>query len=91
MAFRFRKNRVSQPPICRVDTLSEVSTVRDDGLVSTSLVVVDATTIDVVPSPEDYTLEKLLASGTPLSVVSSEVVSSTPTEEQINNIVSSLN
>lgn len=91
MSFRFRKNKVFVPPIQKVFTLMEKSTVRPDGLTSVSVVRVNASDIDVVPPYTDYTLEKLLAAGVPLNSVNSTVLDSEPTTEQATAIVESLN
>lgn len=91
MSFRFRKNKVFQPPLQSVSTLMEKSTVRPDGLQSVSIVRVNACDIDVVPPFTDYTLEKLLAAGVPLNSVNSTVLDSEPTSEQAAAIVESLN
>lgn len=91
MSFRFRKNKVFSPPLQSVSTLMEKSTVRPDGLTSVSVVRVNACDIDVVPPYTDYTLEKLLAAGVPLSSVNSTVLDSEPTTEQAAAIVESLN
>lgn len=91
MAFRFRKNKVFQPPISDVSSLMEKTTVRSDGLQSVSIVRVNARDINVVPSPFEYSLEKLLAAGVPLNSVNSTVLDSEPTSEQVEHIVDSLN
>lgn len=91
MSFRFRKNKVFQPPIQSVLTLMEKSSVRSDGLQSVSIVRVNACDIDVVPPYTDYTLEKLLAAGVPLNSVNSTVLDSEPTPDQAAAIVDSLN
>lgn len=91
MSFRFRKNKVFQPPLQNVLTFMEKSTVRPDGLQSVSIVRVNACDIDVVPPYTDYTLDKLLAAGVPLNSVNSTVLDSEPTSEQAAAIVESLN
>lgn len=91
MAFRFRKNKVFQPPVSYVSSLMEKTTVRSDGLQSVSIVRVNSRDIDVVPSPIEYSLEKLLAVGAPLNSVNSIVLDSEPTSEQVDHIVESLN
>lgn len=91
MSFRFRKNKVFQPPLQSVSTLMEKTTVRPDGLTSVSVVRVNACDVDVVPPYTDYTLEKLLAAGVPLTSVNSTVLDSEPTMEQATAIVQSLN
>lgn len=90
MSFRFRKNKVFQPPVSCVSSLMEKTTVRSDGLQSVSIVRVNARNIDVVPSPFDYSLEKLLAAGVPLNSVNPTILDSEPTSEQVLQIVDSL-
>lgn len=91
MVFRFRKTKVFQPPVSYVSSLMEKTTVRSDGLQSVSIVRVNSRSIDVVPSPFDYSLEKLLAAGAPLNSVNSTVLDSEPTNDQVEHIVESLN
>lgn len=91
MAFRFRKNKVFQPPVSSVSSLMEKTTVRSDGLQSVSIVRVNSRDIDVVPSPFEYSLEHLLAAGVPLNSVNPTVLDSEPTSEQVSQIVDSLN
>lgn len=91
MSFRFRKNKVFEPPVSSVSSLMEKTTVRSDGLQSVSIVRVNSRDIDVVPSPSEYSLEKLLAAGVPLNSVNPTVLDSEPTSEQVSHIVDSLN
>lgn len=91
MSFRFRKTKVFQPPLSSVTSLVEKTTVRPDGLVSVSVVRVNACEIQEVPSPYEYSLEKLLAAGVPLNSVNPTVLDSEPSSEQAAQIVESLN
>lgn len=43
-----------------------------------------------LPSPADYKLSTLLASGVPMNVIPTDMLSDTPTSQQIDSIVSKL-
>lgn len=43
-----------------------------------------------LPTPADYKLSTLLASGVPMNVIPTDMLSDTPTSQQIDNIVSKL-
>lgn len=43
-----------------------------------------------LPNPADYKLSTLLASGVPMNVIPTDMLSDTPTSQQIDNIVDKL-
>lgn len=58
-----------------------------DGVLRPSLKVVDAS-VPLLPTTQEYTLEKLLAAGVSLSAIDcTNLVASIPTESQINDLV----
>lgn len=85
----FRKNLPRYFGVPR-DTIYDVSMSQcydKEGVLRPSLKVVDAS-MPTLPTTQEYTLEKLLAAGVPLSVIDcSNLVASTPTESQINDLV----
>ena len=90
MSFRLRRRGFELAPPCKVNTLQEKSSCREDGLQIVDVVSVDARSIDCVPSPSEYSLEKLQAAGVPLNTVNTTVLDSVPTEKQAENIINSL-
>nr|DAH89808.1 MAG TPA: hypothetical protein [Microviridae sp.] len=85
----FRKNFPKYVDVPR-ETIYDVSMSQSydkDGVLRPSQKVVDAS-LPTLPTTQEYTLEKLLAAGVPLSVVDcSNLVASSPTESQINDLV----
>lgn len=85
----FRKNLPKYYGVPR-DTIYDVSMSQcydKEGVLRPSLKVVDAS-MPTLPTTQEYTLEKLLAAGVPLSVIDcSNLVASIPTESQINDLV----
>lgn len=88
--FRFRKLNVKLAPPQSifedvehheiVNGVDVVTFVKQDCQVSASQ----------LPRPADYKLSTLLASGVPMNVIPTDMLSNKPTSEQIDNIVSKL-
>lgn len=66
-----------------------VETPQSDGTVSVSQKMVDASSF-ALPSPSDYQLKDLVASGVPITTVSPTILDSAPTFEQIQSVVDSI-
>lgn len=85
----FRKNLPKYVGVPR-ETIYDVSMSQSydkDGVLRPSQKVVDASE-PTLPTTQEYTLEKLLAAGVPLSVVDcSNLLAFVPTESQINDLV----
>lgn len=87
----FRKNmaRFKPAPSEKIYEVEQGSYYDEDGVLRPSSKVVD-TSDPSLPSPEDYTLEKLLAAGVPLNVVNCELLTSAPSDESVGKVVDNI-
>lgn len=85
----FRKNlpKYFSVPRSTIYDVSMSQSYDKDGVLRPSQKVVDASE-PTLPTTQEYSLEKLLAAGVPLSVVDcSNLLASAPSESQINDLV----
>lgn len=87
----FRKNmaRFKPAPSQKIYEVEQSSYYDKDGVLRPSSKMFD-TSNPVLPSSEDYTLEKLLASGVSLNVVNCELLTSTPSDDSVNKVVDNI-
>lgn len=85
----FKHVPLKKPKLCfgPVATRKVVTTVRD-GVEVVSHVVSDE--IEKLPKFRDFSLEKQLAAGLPMSIVNTCVLDSEPSEQQITDIVNKI-
>lgn len=90
MSFRhsFKGSYLAPPRSISVEQLSSIVDV--NGVSRMVINTVPADSVAVVPSPKEYRLEVLLASGIPLNILPTEIVESIPSDKQIDNIVNNL-
>lgn len=66
-----------------------VETPLEDGSISVSQKLVDASSLKL-PSPTQYQLKDLVASGIPITSVSPTILDSVPTMEQVSSIIDNI-
>ena len=87
----FRKNmaRFKPAPSEKIYEVEQSSCYDKDGVLRPSSKLVDACD-PILPSPDDYTLEKLLAAGVSLNVVNCELLTSTPSNDSVSKVVDNI-